>query len=530
MSSAFLGLASEQALRHVADALADGVFTTDAKGRITYWNEGAHRILGWTADEALGADCSLLAGDAVNGCSCGGGPIRCGLAMSGCSSKQCTTRTKDGRPIVIVKSAAVLRDASGEHVGALESFTLAMCPDPAAVRPGFGGLVGGHPAMLELYRTIELVASSAATVIIVGESGAGKDRVAEAIHALGPRSSRPLVRVRCAEVDALLDRDGFVAPPAPGEEAPLEQASGGTLLLAEIGNLSPSAQLKLLRYLERRETARSGPVSVASGDARVLCTTSDDVRRAVEEGRFRADLYFRLNVFPVRVPPLREHVEDVIPIARHLLRERTPSAGIAVETGYALAAYHWPGNVRELENVLEYAALRSGGKEILPEHLPPELFVQAPPPPPADERARLAEALARCGGSRALAARALGISRVTLWRRMRKHGVIGPGEADRGRPRRFAAASAPRPAPPDDETRGGGLKPTAPRSVPFATGGSAPEASSRRRFRWPRPRTCSRPTSLARPASDRSARRDRSGSTSGSCRRPSAGRRRRDPP
>lgn len=433
MRSPFLGFESEQALRHIADALADGLFTTDAEGRITYWNAAAERITGWSPREALGQDCSLLAGDAVNGCACGNGPIRCGLALDGRRSKQCTTRAKDGRLIDIVKSAVPIRDASGAAVGALESFTPVKdaVAEHVPIGGGLAGLVGRHPAMLELFRLIELVASSTATVMIAGESGAGKDRVAEAIHRLGARGGRALVRVPCAALDALLAPDGSVACAVDGADtpgtSPLEQACGGTLLLDEVSDLSSAAQQKLVHFLEQREARRLAGPDGAACDLRILCTTHEDLKRAVDERRFRADLYFRLNVFPLRVPPLREHVEDAPLIAEHLLRRRTPPVALSDEAGCALLAYAWPGNVRELQNVLEYAALQSGGQPILPEHLPPTLGAGRAAPR-RDERAELAEALDRCGGSRTLAARALGISRVTLWKRMKKHGVLGDGE------------------------------------------------------------------------------------------------------
>jgi DNA-binding NtrC family response regulator len=422
--SPFLGFGSEQALRDVADALPDGLFTTDAEGNITFWNAAAARITGWTSAEAVGKSCSLLAGDVVNGCSCGAGPIRCGLASDRRrSSRQCATRTRDGRPLLIVKSAVTIYDESGAPVGALESFMpVREEPErPAAEPADLGGLVGRHPLMLELFRLIRLVATSSAPVMITGESGTGKELVAAAIHALGPRASRTFARVPCAGVDPLLAPDGSPVDRAPGEPPnPFTRASGGTLLLDELGGLAPAAQLKLLHFLEARETRRSE-------DVRILCTTNSDLKRAVGEGRFRADLWFRLNVFPLRVPALREHFEDVPAIAQHVLRRREPPLELAPETGFELIAHRWPGNVRELQNALDYAALHCAGSVVLPEHLPPELRSGRPSPPPVEERARIAEALATCGGNRTLAARALGISRVTLWKRMKKHAV---GERD----------------------------------------------------------------------------------------------------
>jgi PAS domain S-box-containing protein len=415
VKSPFLGFGSEEALRHLADAVADGLFTTDVEGRVTFWNEAAERITGWTREEAIGTSCSILAGDAVNGCSCGRGPIRCGLASSGPSSKQCTIRTKDGRLLAIVKSAVPVRDAAGEPVGALESFTVVRAVAEAPRGDGLLGLVGRHAAMQDLFRMIELVAASSATVMIVGESGAGKDEVADAIHRLSPRAARALVRVPCASIDAALGcGDGDLA-------RAIELARGGTLVVGEIADLSPAAQLKLLQLVERRDASRAAQGAGAQEDFRLLCTTHSDLRAMVDEKRFRADLYFRLNVFPLRVPALREHVEDVPIIAERFLSRLASPCSLTPGAARLLVAHRWPGNVRELQNVLEFAALRSGGAPIDVTHLP-ELSARVTDPP-ADERARIEEALARSCGSRTLAARSLGISRVTLWKRMKRHGL-----------------------------------------------------------------------------------------------------------
>jgi PAS domain S-box-containing protein len=418
LKSPFLGFGSEEALRELADALADGLFTTDADGRVTFWNEGAERITGWSRAEALGTDCSILAGDAVSGCSCGRGPIRCGLALSGRTSKQCTIRTKDGRQLLIVKSAVPVRNAAGDVQGALESFTVVRdAADGEAVGAvGLPGLVGTHPAMRELHRIIGLVATSSATVMIVGESGAGKDRVAEAIHALSPRATRPFVRVPCASLDAALD-----AAERGDAAGPLLQARGGTLVLDEVADLSPSAQRRLLQLLEQREARRASEDRGGADDVRLLCTTHADLRGMVDEKSFRVDLYFRLNVFPVRVPPLREHLEDLPALAERFLARVAPGATLSPEAARVLMARRWPGNVRELQNALEFAALRSGGGPIRAVHVPDSSALAEPSG--KDERAQVAEALARCGGSRTLAARSLGISRVTLWKRIKRYGL-----------------------------------------------------------------------------------------------------------
>jgi two-component system, NtrC family, response regulator HydG len=444
----FLGLGSEAALQRMADGLPDGLFTTDHAGRITYWNLAAERITGWTRTEALGRTCSLLAGDSVNGCSCGAGPIRCGMTERERTSKTCTIRTKDGRLLVIVKNAVPLFAPDGAAVGALESFTeIGLAEHVALPRReptgpsdarGAPGLLGDHPAMRELQRTINLVAQADATVMILGESGTGKERVAEAIHASSPRAAGPFVRVSCSALNEnLLESElfGHVKGAFTGalrdRRGRFQEADGGTLLLDEIGDISPLVQVKLLRVIEQREIERVGDSSPVRVDVRLVCATHRDLKALVETGRFRADLYFRLAVFPLRVPPLREHVEDVRLLAEAFLARRAPTRSgrprrLTPAASAALAAWRWPGNVRELQNVLEFAALQAGNEDLDVEHLPPELRgVGAATPPaarhgpgsPTDEQIRAA--LQACDGNRTAAARRLGISRVTLWKRLK---------------------------------------------------------------------------------------------------------------
>jgi PAS domain S-box-containing protein len=457
----FLGLGSEANLRDMADALPDGLFTTDAEGIVTFWNRAAERITGWRREEAVGERCSILAGDAVRGCSCGVGPIRCGLVERSRSSKCCTVRTKDGRLVLIVKNAVPIHAADGRPVGALESFTEAGAGEglERRVRDGtvsrndgdFLGILGRHPSMQELYRMVELVARSESTVMILGESGTGKEMVAEAIHRSSPRAARPFVRVSCSALNEnLLESElfGHVKGAFTGalrdRRGRFQEAHGGTLLLDEIGDVSPVVQVKLLRVIEQREVERVGDSQPIRVDVRLLCATHRDLRRLVAEGRFRADLYFRLAVFPLRVPPLRDRGDDVAVLAaRFLSGLRLPAApttrAISPEALRALRAYPWPGNVRELQNAIEYAALQAGDGDLHVEHLPPDVRegadrqartrVAVPGDDPgrspgaAGEREALLDALDRAGWNRTRAAEALGISRVTLWKRMRRHGI-----------------------------------------------------------------------------------------------------------
>lgn len=446
------GLPSEEHLREIGDELPDGLFTIDREGIVTFWNKAAERITGWTREEAIGKHCASVAGDAVNGCTCGAGAARC-AEIGSRSAKRCAIRTKDGRLLVIVKHAVPLITAEGHHVGSMESFVDVGLADldphhhpglPGGDAGDFQGFVGADPAMLELYRMIGLVARARSTVMVVGESGVGKSLVAEAIHRLGTRAEGPFVRVSCATPEGCsLEEElfGHVAftPEGVREERAgrVEEADGGTLLLDEIGDLAPAVQLKLLRLVEEHLAERHGDAEPRPLDLRIICTSNRDLKRAVAEGLFRADLFFRLNVFPLRVPPLREHLQDLPRLAERLLA-RLPGDPMArprltPEALRVLAGWSWPGNVRELINVLEFAALRAEDGVIGPEQLPDELRHPAAQPsrtslPMAgrDERKELVDLLERCGWNRTRAAKELGISRVTLWKRLKRHGIHEP--------------------------------------------------------------------------------------------------------
>jgi transcriptional regulator with GAF, ATPase, and Fis domain len=274
--------------------------------------------------------------------------------------------------------------------------------------------------------------------------------VAEAIHRSSARAGQPFVRVSCSALNEnLLESElfGHVRGAFTGalkdRRGRFQEADGGTLLLDEIGDISPVVQVKLLRVIEQREIERVGESLPIKVDVRLLCATHRDLKSLVADGRFRADLYFRLAVFPLRVPALREHPDDLAEVAaRFLARLAAPGApppSLAPAALEALRAYPFPGNVRELQNVLEYGALQSRDGVIEPEHLPADVRAAAartaaPPPDPArgrdDERRAVVEALEKTGWNRTRAADLLGVSRVTLWKRMRRHGLVDPSEGE----------------------------------------------------------------------------------------------------
>lgn len=302
------------------------------------------------------------------------------------------------------------------------------------------------PGMLRLLSVAETVAASQATVLISGESGTGKELLARFIHSRSPRSHRPFVAVNCAALpDGLLESElfgherGAFTGALIRKIGKFEMAHTGTLLLDEIGEMSLGLQAKLLRVLQEREVDRVGGREPVKVDIRVIATTNRSLHREVEQGRFREDLFYRLNVFPITLPPLRDRRGDIALLARHFVRAAATRNGLPVPelTPAAIAALErrpWKGNVRELENVVERAVLLSGGDPIEPAHLPNEEAASASPPvspgPPAPpgagslwemERDLIFKTLASVGGNRTHAAKILGISIRTLRNKLREY-------------------------------------------------------------------------------------------------------------
>jgi two-component system response regulator AtoC len=324
-----------------------------------------------------------------------------------------------------------------------------------SVRRGTSALeaiVGASSAMEQLRTMISrLAASETATVLIEGESGSGKEVVARAVHFQSARAERSFLQVNCAALpEHLLESElfgherGAFTDAHTQKRGLFESAEGGSVMLDEIGDLPPGGQAKLLRLLENKTFRRVGGVQELRADVRVIAATNVNLEERVSEGRFRADLFFRLNVVRMVVPPLREHLEDVPTLTAHFIARFDQEMGRSVK-GVAPAAmellrgYHYPGNVRELRNVIERAFILHGGAdEIRPEHLTPELRKVVPGrrpekmvPPVTDqglvlddvERKLIAEAMERASGNQSKAARLLGVSRDTLRYRLKKHGM-----------------------------------------------------------------------------------------------------------
>ena len=329
--------------------------------------------------------------------------------------------------------------------------------EPASTRAMYEemGLVGRSAAMIELYKQIARVAPTKATVLIMGESGTGKELVARAIHKHSPRSAGPFVPVNCgALTETLLEAElfghvrGAFTGAASDRKGLWEEAEGGTLFLDEIGETSPAMQVKLLRALQQGEIRRVGASKTTRVDTRVIAATNRNVEKEVKNGTFREDLFYRLSVVTLRVPALRERRTDIPLLADRFLRtasERMEGRVFRLdeETTKILVAYDWPGNVRELESVIEHAAMRSRGNEVMPQDLPeklqsPELKAAAQSPLTALygdlpslaelERRYLVYVLETMSGNRSRAAEVMGIDRRTLYRMAERYGIALDGE------------------------------------------------------------------------------------------------------
>jgi DNA-binding NtrC family response regulator len=320
-------------------------------------------------------------------------------------------------------------------------------------------LVGSSPPMLEVYKLVARVAAGKSTVLLEGESGTGKELIARAVHSNSLRRDRPFVPVNCAALpDALLESEMFghekgAFTGAVGVRLGLfETAHGGTLFLDEIGDIGPALQVRLLRALQEQEVRRVGGTVEIKVDVRIIAATNRDLAGLVKEGRFREDLFYRLNVVRIVLPPLRERREDIPLLAHHFLQECSgglaqPIKGFVPDTIACLQRYHWPGNVRELENVVERAVSLSHGPLVMPDDLPEAIRCVAPgssesapmggrkeellPTLEEVEKRYLTKVLRETGGNRARATKILGIDRRTLYRMAERFGLdLGEEGAD----------------------------------------------------------------------------------------------------
>ena len=362
-----------------------------------------------------------------------------------------------GSVVAFVQRAEGL-DAHRNSPTAQSSSRMTIAPPAATFPPPRSderSVVIADPEMVRLYRLIDVISPSRLSILVLGETGAGKDVYAETIHRRSPRARAPFMRINCAALpENLLEAElfgyerGAFTGALQAKLGLFEAADGGTVFLDEIGEMTLSTQAKLLRVLESGEVMRLGSVKSKRVDVRFVAATNRDLEALSQTGQFRSDLFFRLNGVSVTLPPLRRRPDDILPLAKTFLGPAANMLSTAAES--ALRNFRWPGNIRELKNVVERAALLSQGGAILPEHL---LFsnvavpADAPVPLPAPsapslpaatgqqgfkeelnemERVRILEAMEKCGGNQSRAAKQLGISRTTLIKRLEQYQYVRP--------------------------------------------------------------------------------------------------------
>jgi PAS domain S-box-containing protein len=436
----------------VVDTMMDGVIVVDGEGRIVSINKALERITGYSAGELVGQDCLVLDCDTCYSQNPQGKKERqCPLLWNGSVVRhRCRIRRKDGSPLYVLKNGALLRDAEGDVVGGVETLTditdlvakeqtIKELKDLLSPGDGFAGIVGRSLKMRDVFALIRNAAASDAPIIIYGESGTGKELVANAVHASGSRSGGPFIKVSCAALNqSLLESElfGHVKGAFTGADRDrkgrFESANKGDLFLDEIGDIPLSTQVKLLRVLQEKEIERVGDQKPIAIDTRIIAATHRNIEHMCREGTFRNDLYYRLSVIPIRVPPLRERRDDIPLLVDHFiktirLRSEKEVYGVTEEAMERLMAYGWPGNVRELINVLEYAFVVCQEPVISMQHLPEltgkEVHRRDRSVVEDGQRERLVKAMEETGGNRQRAAELLGISRVTLWKLLKKHGI-----------------------------------------------------------------------------------------------------------
>ncbi|MFM8330185.1 MAG: sigma-54 interaction domain-containing protein [Candidatus Methylumidiphilus sp.] len=419
------------------------LYAVDAEGNVLFWSLGAERLLGYSAEHVLGQPCRLAL-------RCADGQAYCCVSEQGSIKDAAALLSRaDGGRVRVRRFARAFFDAAGQFAGAVETLWPEAEPTAAAQTPPdgeeeFHGIFTRDPAMKQACQIIRNVAETEATVLIRGETGSGKELVAKAIHQESHRRDRPFLAVNCAALTpSLLESElfghvrGAFTGAVKDHAGVFQRADGGTLFLDEVAELPMELQAKLLRVLQERDFVPVGGDRAVKVDVRIVAATHRSLREQVKEGRFREDLMYRLRVVPIFLPPLRERRLDVNLllwrlIHRHNARGHRQIARVEPAATRALLDHPWPGNVRELQNVVEYAYAVGRGADLRLDDLPPEfrepaaaaapaaLSVVAPPP---DEATRLRLALAAADGKIDPAAKLLGMSRATFWRKRKLHGV-----------------------------------------------------------------------------------------------------------
>lgn len=442
----------------IIDTIQEGLMLVNPEGEILYINKAFERLLGYNSAELHGKTCEQFACNLCFKARADGRDKFCTLFKDGnLREKECVFYRKDGKPVHLLKSADVIRDHDGKIIAGVETLVdlskvvagkkvIENLRQQLNHRDGFKNFIGNSGIMRKVFDMATSAAHSDAHVVIHGESGTGKELMAAAIHEISDRADGPFIKVNCAALnDNLLESElfGHVKGAFTGAEISrvgrFEAAQGGSIFLDEIGDIPMTTQTKLLRVLQEKEIERVGDHRPIKIDARIITATNKDLLQLIADNLFREDLYYRISVIPIIIPPLRNRSNDIPLLVEDFIEKvikRTGQKkveGISREAMELLIAYNWPGNVRELMNVIEYAFVLCSGGIINPQHLPAHIRYGTEIVPARvgshddggtkDLYQQIVEALEQSGGNRLQAAEALGISRVTLWKRMKKYGI-----------------------------------------------------------------------------------------------------------
>jgi len=453
--------------KKIVNTMTEGLFLVGPDGTIVMVNEAFEKLTGYTAHEVIGRACTLLECDACEGAMKASEHKWCKLFEEGEVIKcRCHLLKKDGTYVSALKNASVLKDDNDVPLGAVEILTdlseldkldqkVKLLSRQLDENDGFHGIIGKSPTMQKVYDIIQKAAKSETPVIIYGESGTGKELVARAIHQLGNRREGPFVQFNCAALnEALLESElfGHIKGAFTGayrhRKGRFEAAGGGDIFLDEIGDVPMPIQVKLLRVLETKQFEHVGDDRSISVDVRIITATNKNLEELIAQKKFRDDLYFRINVFPIHLPPLRERTDDVPLLVNTFIRRlRSKTAktisGLTPPAMERFMNYPWPGNIRELKSALEFAFVIAEDGLIDLDQLPPKIAkptrvslhqgidyaesgekrTDTIPSGDLAEKMALVEALKKTNGNQSRAARILGINRVTVWNRMKKYGI-----------------------------------------------------------------------------------------------------------
>jgi PAS domain S-box-containing protein len=433
-------ITSENNLERILDNLQEGIIAHDFNRRIFFFNREAERMTGYQRREVLGKDCHEAFGFPF-----------CGERCSFCKDKSVvnskhhyatniTTKTGESRHIEM--SITLMTDENRQIIGVLACFKdvtdLLYLKKRAGELTRFANIIGQDSKMQQVFQQISDVADYDYPVSISGETGTGKELVATAIHSESARRGAPFVPINCGALpEGLIESElfGHVKGAFSGalrdKKGRFELADRGTVFLDEIAELSKHMQVKLLRFLQESKFVKVGGEETQSVNVRIICATNKNLKKEVKRGHFREDLFYRLNVIPIHIPPLRERKNDIPLLVEHFLKEagqtyHRKAPRMTKEALSRIMDYSWPGNVRELQNAVQFAIVKCNGSIIKSDDLPLELrdlkdVCLRPGPSRKLDTDRVMSALTQTGGNKAKAARVLGVGRATLYRFLNDH-------------------------------------------------------------------------------------------------------------